>query len=88
MNERRAPTFDALVWEFDPAASGSRRRAFIDASIGEPAELIAYSDGTWYLRLPQRRYPSGANGAERDLAAAQRRVFRVWVAMTSEDAAS
>jgi len=78
-------TFEEVVWHFDAAATGPRQRARIESSNGEPAELAAYErDGRWYLCLPHRQYPAVAEGKEQDLVSAQRRVFRVWMAMTEE----
>ena len=86
--------FEELDWNFDAAAVGPRRedarprlRAWVKSDTGEPAELVAYTEdagpdaGLWYLCFPRRQYQPVAQGREKDISSAQRRVFNVWVAM-------
>jgi hypothetical protein len=70
--------FEDVEWHFDPAASGPRLRAFVEHN-GEPAELVAYQDGDWWLCLPKREYRPTASGIEADQVSAQRRVFEEWI---------
>lgn len=75
---QKNPTFDEVDWAYDSAASGPRRRAFIESDDGEPAELVAYEDGAWGLGMPHRRYPYVAEGLTDNLEDAQRAVYMVW----------
>lgn len=76
----RAPTFDSVMWHFDPALSGPRRRAFVLSSQRPrvPIVLVAYEDGCWDVEGTD----CGAQGRAPDLASAKRRAFEVFVALT------
>jgi hypothetical protein len=78
-----APSFEDVSWNYDPAASGARRRAFVlsDRKPRQCFVLVAYEDGRWALDGSRAQYV--AEGNEASLEAAQRRVFNVWKAMTA-----
>ena len=75
-----APTFADVVWHYDPAASGPRRRAFVlsDAAPRKCFVLGAYEDGRWFVESHQN---GDAGGRAADLEAAKQRAYEVWKAM-------
>lgn len=80
----RSASLSDVAWNYDPSASGPRRRAFISSDTGEPAELVAYEDGGWAVGLPRRQYPWIAAGKESCLQNAQRRAYKVWRALVDD----
>lgn len=76
-------TLGGLSWNFDPAASGPRLRAFVGGPVKDPnldiTELKAYVDGAWGVETPVIVI---ASGVEPDLVSAQKRAIKVWKALT------
>lgn len=74
-----APTLADVVWHYDPAASGPRRRAFVRTDVAPRRCFVlgAYEDGRWFVESAA----GNASGREVDLTAAQQRAFNVWRAM-------
>lgn len=77
-----SPAHSEILWHFDPAASGPRRRAFVETSRGEAAVLVAYDDGRWAVDIPDRGPRYAASGVETGLALAQSRAFHAWLGLT------
>lgn len=75
-----APTFASVVWHYDPAASGPRRRAFVLTNTipRQRAALTAYEDGRWFVSSPVGAFRSGQAG---NLLYAQRCAYFAWRAL-------
>lgn len=69
--------FAGLNWNYDPAASGPRERAFLVNGW----ELKVYYDGRWVVEGPG---DTQAQGCDADLAAAQARAVDVARALGAE----
>ena len=88
-----ASPYDEENWNIDPAASGHRYRLFLDSGPYTviPAELIAYFDGRWEVRLHSEvAYMPHGNGKEasgksqeENLSNAQKRAILVYEALTN-----